>query len=341
MGIGRFLAHSSSVPSGKHRWRWWTRLGTVIASFMLAIEISLRLIFGLGSPLLYQQDVACGYLPQPDQNINRFFAHNQINHFSMRSPDIDVHRAAGHERVLLLGDSVLYGTTYVDQSAIFSSLLANLLPSIEHKPVDVLNASAGGWGIANEVGYLTTRGTFDANLVLIVLNTTDPSQPMSQFEPGMNFPQSRPWSAIGEAWSHYVFPRLVHRALPGDAGTSVPEKEDATATILDNLRLLKQAQLFCKKSGAIFGVVYVPFVGWKGDFAERAHAEIVTWTADEGALLFDTAPVLSGENPAAVTFDGMHLRPRGHELVAKEIMRTWGQVDAAMAQQQSQRTDSK
>jgi hypothetical protein len=86
--------------------------------FILVLEVSLRLVFGLGTPVLILPDKGeaeggYGYILVPDQDVRRFFAHNKINRLSMRSDDVSLTKPKDHIRVYFIGDSVTYGTTYI------------------------------------------------------------------------------------------------------------------------------------------------------------------------------------------------------------------------------------
>ncbi len=152
----------------------------VLALLAIGCELGLRYVLGLGNPLLSEHDAAAGYVIDPDQHVRRFFCNTDINHWSMRSPAVTPVKPAGTYRILLIGDSMTYGSTQIDQKEIFSSLLQAELPARLHTPVEVLNASAGAWAVGNELGYLRSRGTFGADLVVLVVNSGDAAQPPSQ-----------------------------------------------------------------------------------------------------------------------------------------------------------------
>src|SRR5205085_2864502 len=120
-----------------------------------------------------------------NQRISRFFCRNDINSAGMRSEPIRTPKPSDELRIMFVGDSVLYGMTHVDQSKIATTILARELPTQLHRPVEVLNASAGGWAIGNEVGYLRSRGTFQSDVVVFVLNTYDMGQPFNDSVPGV------------------------------------------------------------------------------------------------------------------------------------------------------------
>ena len=162
-------------------------------------------------------------------------------------------------RILLIGDSVTYGTTYIDQADIFASLLERGLKQTMRSKVEVLNASAGGWAPSNEINFLISRGTFDASHVVFVLNTEDLNQPFAEFEPGPNFPTQKPLTAIGELWERYIWPRLsATRVTVRDPG-SQPSLPGGIANqemaVLDKLVVGRD---YARRHGAVFAIVYIP-----------------------------------------------------------------------------------
>ncbi|MGN6366734.1 MAG: SGNH/GDSL hydrolase family protein [Phycisphaerae bacterium] len=327
---------ATPVATTKPRRRWLVGLG-VLAGLVVVAEILLRLIFGFGSPVLTQLDNACGYMFVPDQHLYRLFAHNDINHEGMRCEDFLMPKPKGVYRAYFIGDSITYGTTHVDQPLIFTSRLQHLLHPAGAHNVQVLNMSQGGWGPQNEIGYLMSRGTFDANVVLLVLNTGDPGEEFAHLQPGdINYPLHRPPTAIGEVWSRYVRPRLFHETIAGDAGTTLPAPEVVEKHEAINLAVIDKGRQFVEKSGAVFAIVYVPFAGWKRDVIETSEKVIGDWAASMNVPFIDTAPAMEKEDAGKLTMDGMHLKPYGNEVVAHEIQRQWGVIDAAVAAASSQ-----
>src|SRR5436309_1640347 len=113
----------SPKPPRPRRHKWMVR--AVVTALLLPVltELLLRLVAGLGDPVVYQFDPDCGYLPAPNQHVTRMGCRNDINEFGMRSAPVESQKRAGLLRVLFLGDSVTYGTTHVDQGQIFTSLV--------------------------------------------------------------------------------------------------------------------------------------------------------------------------------------------------------------------------
>jgi lysophospholipase L1-like esterase len=319
---------SEIVAPARPRKRWRLRWGRIFATLfgvLVALEIALRAIFGLGRPLLYKADADCGYVAQPNQDIVRFFHHNAINSHSMRSPEFAPSPPANTLRVLCVGDSVTYGTTYVEQEQTFPTRLAALLPDAVHTPVEVLNASAGGWAPGNELGYLKSRGTFNANVVLFIWNTPDVSQPFADFKPSLSMPTERPRTAMGETWARYVKPRLFRgNAAPPDPG-SVPGGTIDASQVAANLQMLLDARELAKNAGAHFAVVFVPSPaeGWQTPAFEQDHARLASFAADNRIPLLDLTDAFRAQGWLTLSIDGIHLKPEGNEVVAREIARQW------------------
>jgi hypothetical protein len=323
------------VPvKGKVRGKWRRRLMrglVVVVVLVVVVEIGLRLIFGLGSPLLYQADGDCGYLVKPDQHIHRFFAENVINHAGMRSGEFSEMPAAGTERVLFIGDSVTYALTYVDQSKIWTSRLPALVVGAKHGPVEVLNASAGGWAPGNEVGYLKSRGTFHADMVCIVANSGDLGEETARVPAAgaAGFPTKNPWTAIGETWSRYVEPRLMGYVV-SDPGTSEPGAAELAERTKENLALYGEAQAFCEAHGAKMGLVYIPFPGWTKEQIEGAEETLKAWAGAHGVAFVDVTERYCAEPLAKISKDGIHPTAYGDEVIAEEVARQWGVIDGAV-----------
>ena len=87
-------------------------------------ETVVRKVIGLGTPPLYESYKGMEYKMKPNQNIQRFGKRIIINDASMRtSSDILIKPKLGKKRVLIFGDSVLWGTSLLDQADIATSIL--------------------------------------------------------------------------------------------------------------------------------------------------------------------------------------------------------------------------
>lgn len=196
----------------------------VLVGLLLALEAGLRWLFGFGNPLLYLADQEMGYLLAPNQRTKRFGNRIAINEYSMRSPTMTRTRPPSTLRVLLLGDSVANGAWWTDQDRTISALMnaylklpipealgENLNRPTPFERVEVLNASANSWGPRNELAYLQRFGTFEAQAIVLLLNTDDlfaaapTSQPVGN---ALNYPNRKPPCALAEVYTRYLSPKL-------------------------------------------------------------------------------------------------------------------------------------
>lgn len=171
---------------------------------LVAGEVAARALFGLGDPPLTVRDPDIEYMFKPGA-YNRFGNTVIYNEYSMRSPSLSAARAPGSLRVLVLGDSVVNGGGLTDQKELATELLAARLPSGSW----VGNVSAGSWGPANLAAYLRRFGTFDADVIFVVLSSHDLNDvPTFEKDLGSDFPEVRPTLALQEAWERYL-PRYL------------------------------------------------------------------------------------------------------------------------------------
>ena len=208
------------------------------------LEIGLRVFFGFGDPLLYVADQQIGYRLAPNQRVRRFGNRIQINHYSMRSADIPIERPEQILRVLLLGDSIANGGWWTDQSEILSELISRKLTAQfihDYERVEVLNASANSWGPRNELAYLMRFGNFNAQIVVLLINTDDlfATAPTSiQVGRDRSYPNRKPMLAITEVLTRYLIkPKPIPEleAVKNESGDRVGVNLEAIRQIKKNL----------------------------------------------------------------------------------------------------------
>ena len=128
--------------------------------------------FGPGA-VVYEIDAFAGYYPAPNQNHMRYGGRVQTNRFGMRAPDFGEAKPQGTFRILMLGDSTLWGGSYVDQDELYARILERKLNELGHGKVEVLNMGTNGWGPFHERGYVDRFGAFGADLVAIMMPHDD------------------------------------------------------------------------------------------------------------------------------------------------------------------------
>jgi len=153
--------------------RSWVGIAVLLAAMLVSAEILLR-ILGYGTPILYVQDMRAGYYPGPNQSVYRSGGLVETNQYGMRAPKIEPEKAAGVFRILMIGDSTLWGGSYVDQSKLYARRMAQSFDEqYGENKVEVLNIGVNAWGPFNELGYIERFGTFDADIAVICLPIGD------------------------------------------------------------------------------------------------------------------------------------------------------------------------
>jgi hypothetical protein len=323
---------SPKVP----RAAWRYTAASIVFLLLLGIitEIMLRLTLGLGTPVIYQPDADAGYIAVPSQDVRRFGASIHINAFGMRSDDILPHKREGTYRVLFLGDSVAYGTTRVDQSEIFPSIVQRQLSTLVHEKVEVLNASTGGWAPSNELGFLRSRGTFESDLVVFTINTLDLNQPYTtqsddQMAPYGNMPAHRPSSAVAELLIRYLLARIKGSLETHDPG-SVESPVDPAKEVPPILDSLSKAKEFAQERGARFAILFTPqyFLVGRADWT-LAKQMFLDWATAGNVPVLDMSPDFLSVPVSRYYLENIHPNSAGHALIARRLIENWPLLSGA------------
>lgn len=103
--------------------------------------------------------------------------HVRVNAFGLRGPEVTPEPAAGTVRLLVLGDSVVFGQGVEDDVAL-PAALATRLVARWHRPVEALNAGVQGYDTVAEAAFLDGPGAAlhpSGVVVGMSLNDYDPA----------------------------------------------------------------------------------------------------------------------------------------------------------------------
>lgn len=300
-------------------------LGAV--GLLVALEMGLRSKFGFGQPLLYIADPEIGYLLAPNQRTRRYGNRIQINQYSMRGSEIAPVRPQKTLRVLLLGDSIANGGWWTDQAATISARLQQQLQQqlqeqhSEFATVEILNASANSWGPRNELAYLQRFGSFEAQVIVLLLNTDDlfatapTSLPVGR-DP--KYPNRKPFLALTEVFHRYV---LKPKPIP-ELVALQQEKGDRVGY---NLEAVQKIQSIAVQSNAKFLLAITPLLretshSGARDYEKKARQRLTTFTQEQEILLLDFLPTfMAATNPSGLYQDHIHLSPNGNQQVIDRV----------------------
>ncbi|MBW4611693.1 MAG: SGNH/GDSL hydrolase family protein [Desmonostoc vinosum HA7617-LM4] len=298
-----------------------------IAGLLAAIEIALRSLFGFGNPLIYIGDEQIGYLLAPNQRTRRFGNRIEINEYSMRSASIPKVSAPSTLRVLLLGDSIANGGWWTDQDHTISSLLMRSLASVtaeNYQQVEVLNASANSWGPRNELAYLQKFGNFNAQAVVLLINTDDlfatvpTSLPVGR---DRNYPERKPALALLEVWQRYL---LKQKPIPEMKAVH----EEAGDRVGVNLEAIGKIQALTRENHCQFLLIMTPLlreIGQPGprDYEIQARQRLSSFVQAQQITYIDFLPIFnSTPNPQTFYHDHIHLNLQGNQVVGEIVKRS-------------------
>lgn len=319
---------------------WVLAIGTLS---LVAAEIFLRVRYGLGNPPLYVADARTGYRLAPHQTLRRRGNRIAVNAYSMRGPAVTPHRAAGTLRVLMVGDSIVNGGGWTDQSELLSVKLQTALDPLkpaEFQQVEVLNASANSWGPRNELGYVLRFGTFEAQVVLLVLNTDDLfAVAPNSYDLGRNpqYPTRRPplalWEAIARRRKYTPAPEL--QALHDQPGDRVGV----------NLEAIRQLNQVVKTAGGQLAIAMTPLRrelqdDGPHDYECVARQRLTAFIRAEGIPYLDFLPRLQQTRYESLYYDHIHLSTEGNQWVgqtlAELVVEAWQNPAFKAAQPPSQ-----
>lgn len=296
---------------------------TVVAALiaaLLALEGAAR-VSGLGLTLVYEK-TAYGYRVAPKQSITRLGKATYYNDLGLRNDTILTLPSERTLRILCIGDSITFGGTLTDQGETFpyqlQQLLARARPEVT---VEVLNASAGGWAIENEEGWLNAHGVLGAKWVVLQVATHDLFQAKSGPDivgSHHSFPDRQPLLALQEAVTRYVLPAMGR--WTGDPGAVLYQRSDAD--VRRALSSIERISMMTKRAGANLVVLHVeqPRSLEPGDaltvWAKRA---LFRRLSDLEIPLIRAAPAMEQAGGTRLFRDGLHPTAGGNRVIAKSL----------------------
>ena len=291
----------------------------VILGLFLLLEGSLRLILGLHNPLIYLPDPEIGYLLAPNQKVRRGGNQININEYSMRCDSFPEKRPDDLLRILLLGDSIANGGWWTDQKNTISALMESELAS----NTQVLNASANSWGPRNQLAYLRRFGVFEAQILILLLNTDDLfAQAPTSLPVGRdrNYPASKPFLAITELITRVFSPPQPKQLL----------KEEGDRVGF-NLQAIQDINNYAIKEKTALIVALTPLLRElnqpQRDYEKRSRERLKELMVSEQIIYLDFLPIFQKwEQPELLYRDHIHLSPEGNRLVMLNLSQSVKQL---------------
>ena len=285
-------------------------------------ELVLRFAFGFCDALLYRESDKYEYIAQPNQDRHRFGAHIYYNSYSQRNDEPDSTKV----RVLGLGDSVIFGGTWMDQDSLASTLFS------EATGTQMLNISSGSWGPDNCAAYLKEKGTFGASAMILVCSSHDAYDVMT-YVPVVGVVPTYPDRQYKLAWAELIDRYLVPRIRMMFGKTEV--KLDPDEQVVKNSEFKNTVRQ--KSSSFNNGFVQLLDISQKKNIpmAIYLHAErdeikaglynemgqkIIEWAAEHGVCLIEGLRAGETEN---MYHDKIHFNEAGQRFLATQMVRLY------------------
>lgn len=293
------------------------RLALCAIGLLLAGELGLSWM-GFGSPLLYRASAdpldLGQYEPVPNQNVMRLGRQTRINSLGTRGREIERQSKQGAYRILVLGDSVTNGGTLVNDAETYPAQLESKLREAGC-PAEVLNASAGGWSVFNEAGWLRAHGVHGSQMLIWTINTSDLTQAHQDSVLGVHpsVPDEKPLLATEEVVIRYVLPRLRLAPEIADPGANAGRFDSALP--IDIVRELSAWQRKLNARNVTLRVVLwdMPYSA-EGDLA--AARERFLGAARQSGLTIWLVPRFDARQEVRLMRDDIHPNEAGNRWLA-------------------------
>ena len=155
----------------------------IIVTIIAASEIGLRHL-GFGDPPLANLDPEIEYYLKPNASYNRYGNRVSVNRYGMRSQDFSKEDEFD-KTLFLLGDSVIYGNHFLDQSQTIVHHLGSLASGSTTQTLSAAIA-ASSWGPENILAYYKRFGPFKGDVAFVVQSFYD--QTDTPFDPSDRVP---------------------------------------------------------------------------------------------------------------------------------------------------------
>lgn len=285
-------------------------------------EFVLRFAFGFCDALLYRESDKYEYIAQPNQDRHRFGAHIYYNSYSQRNDEPDSTKV----RVLGLGDSVIFGGTWMDQDSLASTLFS------EATGMQMLNISAGSWGPDNCAAYLKEKGTFGASAMILVCSSHDAFDVMTHV-PVVGVVPTYPDRQYKLAWAElidrYIVPRI--RMVFGRTKVKLDPDEQVVKNIEFKNTVRQKSALFDKGFDQLLEIAReknIPMAIYlhaeqdevkAGSYNEMGQM-IIKWAEAHGVKLVEGLKAGEKEN---MYHDKIHFNEAGQRFMATQLVKMY------------------
>ncbi len=262
-----------------------------------------------------------------------------VNSRGLRGGELPIPKPAGIRRVLLVGDSTVFGVLVADGDT-FAYRVQVALQQIDPN-ITVLNAGTPGWSSWQARRALDDR-LLDYEPDLLVIATLWSDAQRTSRSDADRFPATLP--VLDQSRAFLILREWVREVRYGGAMERVwvglqpprespapssrpPEPAEIRVPLPDyEANLAAMARMVADRGGSaaylVLPCVRDPAAGIVGDFRDDYRAAMRRAAASSGAPIADTPAAFVGTDPGQMFLDDVHPTVAGHAKVAEVLART-------------------
>ncbi|MCB9649932.1 MAG: hypothetical protein H6730_25600 [Deltaproteobacteria bacterium] len=296
-------------------------LGALILAVLA--ELVLRFGLGFGDPVLAELDPEIEYMLVPSRDYTRYHNRVSVSPQRMRSDPLPTPAPEGQLRVIVVGDSVVYGNHFLDQAETVAARMQARLTDVMPCEVAVGAMATSSWGPVNQLAFARRFGWFGAQGVVVVTHAQD----LADYP--THDPNLVPYRLSGSALALIDAARAVQERLQNRAARADEAEGPLPFAVRRDRSLAAFGQLLAdaRAHHAVVAAFYHPRRQEQARAPEPDGAQaLFTRTATAaGVTLTDLRPayVAAGEG---LYRDQVHLSARGAEVMAAELAK-WVQAN--------------
>ena len=274
-------------------------------------ECILRWGIGLGDPPLARFDTETEYELIPSVVYQRWGNTISINAFGMRSNEHPATPAPQDRHILLIGDSVVYGGHFLDQSETIAAQLGEMLHTSDHFvdcTIRILPMAVSSWGPVNQTAFLNKHGSFGAVTAGIIVSAHDLYDVPRANSDILPYRTSSPKTAIGDALK-----AVIERFFQASSLEPVQPRSVRAAL---SLAALEEMVRLLELQNTRPVLIYHPTANERAGNERVARQTFRDWALHQRIVFLDLGdiPVERGDYS-----DAIHPAPSGAKKLARAI----------------------
>lgn len=264
-------------------------------------------------------DPAVGHEHTPGTTARLMGHHVAINSLGLRNAEVAPEKPAGTTRILMLGDSIVFGWG-VAQDKTMSVELARDLAAGGFGPAEVINTGVGNYNTAMEVAYFLKSGAALAPDIVVLNYFINDAEPTPSYSPV-------PWYArhfyayavVGGAWD--IFKRTL---LGGPEWKTYYTDlyQDGRPGWIAAQENIRRLAVYCREHGIRLVMTNIPELHEVRPYPfARVSAQLAGIAKAEGIEYLDLLPAVEAEPAPSlwVTVPDPHPNAKAHALMARRL----------------------